>query len=71
MSTHRRIASLFRELADAFDELEAKRKPRSKARLAPQADFERAFIDGAEVEQLKNETTERVRRGLRRVGVRA
>lgn len=61
MSTHRRISSLLRELADAFDDLERERAPRRTRR--PSKGEQSADINPA--------VTERVRRGLRRAGVRA
>jgi hypothetical protein len=63
VNTRRRIASLFRELADAFDDLETEQAGRRAKR--PQKSTE------TDDTPISPDVAQRVRRGLRRAGIRA
>lgn len=67
MSVLRRIASLHRELAQAYDDLDVERSGRRrKAKVI----FDEEATPTPTMQQVSPEAASRVRRGLRRAGVR-
>lgn len=67
MSALRRIASLHRELAQAYDDLDGERAGR---RRKSKVTFVEDATTAPTLHPARPETRDRVRRGLRRAGVR-